>query len=148
MPNNIQESGADAVALQITKPARAAELVEVDSDGDPTYRAAVRVYAFDDVLLVVDRDRVDPAAVAELVATVARDTASIYQAVDAGVHVAGHGYKVHLPMAADAGFDIGDTAPTHPAPNLLTITKRERDGTRLAEDVKTIRLDQVHNFGG
>ena len=68
MPNNIKESGTDDVELQITKPARAAELVKGDSDGDPTYRAAFRVYAFDDVLLV-------------------------------GVHVAGHGYKVHLPVA-------------------------------------------------
>jgi len=64
------------------------------------------------VLLVIDRVRVDPAAVAELVATVTRDTDSIYQAVDAGVHVVSHGYKVYLPVAADTRFVVGDTPPS------------------------------------
>lgn len=93
MPNSIKDAGADGVALQITKPARAAGLVEEDSDGNATYRADVRVYAFDDVLLVVDRERMNTDDVAELVASVAQDTDSIYQAVDAVSTSPGTGTK-------------------------------------------------------
>lgn len=143
MANSIKTAGADGMALQITIPARAAGLVEEDSDGTATYRADVRVYSFDDVLLVVDREKMNKEHVAELVASVARDTGSVYQAVDASVHIAGHGYKVYLPVARDAGFDVGDRAPAHSAPNLIVITKQDRDGTRLAEDVATLRRGQV-----
>lgn len=55
MPNAIKQSG-EGLALQVTKPARAAGLVEENVDGDSIRRAEVFVYAFDDTLLVIDAD--------------------------------------------------------------------------------------------
>ena len=101
MPNMIKESG-EGVALQVTKPARVAGLVNEDSEGEPTSLAAVRVYAFNNVLLVVDRDEMDT----QTVAVTAKDTKSIYQGIDASVQEAGNGVKVQLPPADDAGFAL------------------------------------------
>lgn len=116
MANQIKSSGAAGLALQITKPARSAGLVEENADGDAVSLADVRVYAFDHLLLVVDRERVSTEHIAELVIAATRDTSSIYRAMDATVQIAGHGYQVQLPPAQDAGFAKGDRAPTHPAP--------------------------------
>jgi hypothetical protein len=142
MPNAIKRSG-EGLALQVTKPARAAGLVEEDVDGEPTRRAEVLVYAFDDTLLVVDVDRVTVADRAELVASAARDTKSIYRAARARLQIAGHGYQVNLPPAEDAGFEEGDSAPVHPAPGLLVITTDKSQAARLAADLVTIRREQV-----
>jgi hypothetical protein len=142
MPNAIKRSG-EGLALQVTKPARAAGFVEENADGEPTRRAAVLVYAFDDTLLVFDADRVAVADRAELVASAARDTKSIYRAARASIQIAGHGYQVNLPPAEDAGFEEGDSAPAHPAPGVLVITTDERQVARLAADLVTIRREQV-----
>ena len=142
MPNIIKQSG-EGLALQVTKPARAASLVEENADGEPTRRAGVLVYAFDEMLLVVDVDRVAVSDRAELVASAARDTKSIYRAGASSIQIAGHGYQVHLPPAEDAGFEEGDTAPVHPAPGVLVITTDEPQAGRLAADLVTIRREQV-----
>jgi hypothetical protein len=148
MVNQIKESGTEGLALQITKPARAAELVEENSEGESTYRADVRVYAFDHLLLVVDVDKVPTRHTAELVASASRDTKSIYRAMDASVQIAGNGYQVQLPPARDAGFQEGDRAPCHTGRGILIITKDDgtsaaADATRLARDIVTIRTEQV-----
>ncbi len=148
MANTIKESGTEGLALQVTKPARAAELVEETSEGDATYRADVRVYSFDYVLLVVDITRVSADHIAELVASAARDTDSIYRAMDASVQTAGNGYQVQLPPARDAGFQEGDRAPCHTARGVLVISKDDGtfagvDAARLARDLVTIRKEQV-----
>jgi hypothetical protein len=140
MPTVIKQSG-EGLALQVTKPARAAGLVEKNADGEPTRRAVVFVYAFDDTLLVIDVDRVAVADRAELVASAARDTRSIYRAAGASIQIAGNGYQVNLPPVEDAGFEEGDTAPVHPAPGLLVITTDERQTARLAADLVTIRRE-------
>jgi hypothetical protein len=110
MPNAIKQSG-EGLALQVTNTARAAGLVEENADGEPSRRAEALVYAFDEVLLVVDVDRVAVSDRAELVASAARDTKSIYRAGGASIQIAGNGYQVNLPPAEDAGFDEGDAAP-------------------------------------
>jgi hypothetical protein len=148
MVNQIKRSGTEGVALQITKPARAAELVEETEDGTATYRADVRVYSFDHLLLVVDREKVSNEHIAELVASAARDTRSIHRAMDSTVHIAGNGYQVQLPPAADAGFSEGDRAPCHTARGVLVISKDDgtaagADAARLARDLVTIRRDQL-----
>jgi hypothetical protein len=66
MVNQIKESGTEGLALQITKPARAAELVEENSEGAPTSLADVRVYSFQHMLLVVDVEAVAATEIAEL----------------------------------------------------------------------------------
>ena len=148
MANQIKASGADGVALQVTTPARAAGLVEEDNDGEATYLADVRVYAFDDHLLVVDLEAVTTAHTTELVVAAAQDTDSIYQAKDASVQIAGNGYQVQLPTAEDAGFREGDSAPCQSARGILVISRD--DGTtkgvnaaRLAADLITIRTEQL-----
>jgi hypothetical protein len=148
MANQIKKSGTEGLALQITKPARAAELVEETSEGDATYQADVRVYAFDHLLLVVDIDKVTPADTADLVAAAARDTKTIYQAMDASIQIAGNGYQVQLPPARDAGFAEGDRAPCHTARGVLIISNDDStaagaDAARLAGDLVTIRTDQL-----
>jgi len=55
--NNIKES-AGGWALQITKPARKADLIVEDDDGEVTRLAEVYVYGFDSLLLIIDAENV------------------------------------------------------------------------------------------
>jgi hypothetical protein len=139
MPNKIKRSG-DGLALQVTKPARTAELIE-DTDDETTYLANIRVFAFDDLLLVIDIDRTTDEHVVELATTAARDTVSIHRVTDASLQIAGNGYQVQLPGAAEAGFHVGDQAPCTPAPNILAIAAEGSE--RVAADLVTIRREQV-----
>lgn len=140
MPNDIKQS-ADGLALQVTKPARKADLVLEDADGNATRRADVYVYGFDALLLVVDADQVAPAHRAELVASAARDTDTIHLGATATVSESGNGYQVQLPGCESAGFSLGDSAPAVPAPGVLLI----HDGTqrRLAGDLAETRGSQT-----
>jgi hypothetical protein len=149
MVNKLKRSGADGYALQVTKQARTAGLVEEDSNGEATRRADVRVYSFDHLLLVVDIERVSDKHTSELVASAARDTKSVFQAIDAGVHHAGNGYQVQLPPAEDAGFERGDKAPCRTARGILAIvcadgTSAGRQADRLARDIVAIREEQIN----
>ncbi|MCO8245293.1 hypothetical protein [Haladaptatus sp. AB643] len=139
MPNKIKRSG-DGFALQVTKPARAAGLVE-EADDEPTRLADIRVFAFDGLLLVVDLDRITDENIVELATSAALDTVSIHRVANASLQIAGNGYQVQLPGAADAGFHVGDRAPCTPAPNLLVIAAEESG--RLAADIAMIRREQV-----
>ncbi|WP_435158337.1 hypothetical protein [Haladaptatus sp. DFWS20] len=69
MPNTIKRSG-DGLALQVTKPARAAGLVE-EADDEPTRLADIRVFAFGGLLLVVDIDRITDENIVELATSAA-----------------------------------------------------------------------------
>ena len=139
MPNTIKRSG-DGLALQVTKPARAAGLVE-ETDDELTRLANIRVFAFDGLLLVVDIDRIDDENIVELATSAALDTVSIHRVTDASLQIAGNGYQVQLPGAADVGFHVGDRAPCTPAPNLLVIAAEGSE--RVAADIVTIRREQV-----
>jgi len=140
---NSLKSSAGGVALQVTKPARAAGLVEEDAEGDATHLAGVYVYGFDDLLLVVDAERVKSEERAELIATAASDSGSIHRGEAASVDIAGNGYKVQLPGCKAAGFEIEDDGHTLSADGVLLI----HDGTqtRLADDLVTIRREQSHD---
>jgi hypothetical protein len=145
--NQIKSSGEDGLALQVTKPARSAGLVEEDDEGEATFLAKVRVFSFDSLLLVVGLDSLSTEEVTELVVSATQDTKSIYRAMDATMQIAGNGYQVQLPPAEDAGFDEGDRAPCQAAPGILLISKAGdtvgRDASRLADDLVTIRREQV-----
>jgi hypothetical protein len=148
MANQIKSSGADGLALQVTKSARTAELVKENEEGEATYLADVRVFAFDQLLLVVDCETVPTEHTTELVVTAAQDTDSVYRAMDASVQIAGNGYQVQLPPAADAGFREGDTAPCQSARGVLVISRKGKTaegaaGARLASDLVTIRTEQL-----
>lgn len=140
MPNKIKESGG-GLALQVTKPARQAALVEETSEGEAMRLADVVVYGFDSCLLVVDADRVAMADRAELVATLARDMHSIHHGQPTSVEIAGNGYQVQLPGCERTGFRAGDSAPVIARRGMLFI----HDGTkrRLASDLAAIREEQV-----
>lgn len=153
MANSIKTVGG-GLALQVTREVRAAGLVEEnppenpsedDSPPYPTYRAEVRVHAFEDLLLVVDRDpdRLESADAAELVASVARDTKSAYDAAKTTVQIQGHGYQLQLPPAKDAGFRQGHTAPVATAPSVLAIHEKSDDAARVAKDIIEHRRAQV-----
>lgn len=149
MANSLKHS-AGGLALQITKAARAADLVEERDTPDgktPTYRAETRVHAFAGLLLVVDTERVPDDEEAELVAATARDTQTAYQSMTAKVQIAGNGYQLQLPPAADAGLRKGDRPALRTAPGVLVIANDDVDGrvrpTRVAEDLVTIRRDQA-----
>ncbi|WP_423746578.1 hypothetical protein V5735_20165 [Haladaptatus sp. SPP-AMP-3] len=139
MPNKIKRSG-DGLALQVTKPARAAGLVE-ETDDEITRLANIRVFAFDGLLLVIDIDRITDENIVELATSAALDTVSIHRVANASLQIAGNGYQVQLPSAADAGFHVGDQAPCTPAPNLLVIAAEESG--RVAADIVTIRKEQI-----
>jgi len=138
MPNTIKRSG-DGFALQVTKPARTAGLVE-ETDDEPTRLTDIRVFAFNG-LLVIDIDRITDENIVELATTAALDTVSIHRVANASLQIAGNGYQVQLPGAADAGFHVSDQAPCVPAPNLLVIAAE--DSERVAADIVTIRREQV-----
>lgn len=147
MANKIKSSGEDGLALQVTKPARSAGLVEEDDEGGATFLAKVRVFSFDSLLLVVELDSLSTEEVAELVVSATQDTKSIYRAMDATMQIAGNGYQVQLPPAEDAGFDEGDRAPCQAAPGILLISKDGdtvgRDASGLGDDLVTIRREQA-----
>lgn len=140
MANSVKQSGG-GLALQVTGPARDADLVDEDTDGNATRLADVYVYGFDDLLLVVDADRVAAGDRAELVATTARDTDSIHRGARSRLEIAGNGYQVQLPGCRDAGLLEGDRAPVVARQGLLVV----HDGTqaRLAGDLVAIRDEQV-----
>ncbi|TKX69256.1 hypothetical protein [Halorubrum sp. SP9] len=140
MPNTIKSTGADAVALQITREARSAGLVD-ERDGQAKRLAPVSIFGFDGLLLLLDRERVADRQIAELVTVAAADTETAYPGGRAKVTIRGEGYQVALPGAADAGFDVGDRAPCVTAQCMLVI-HRDGDG-RLVGDLKTIRQQQV-----
>lgn len=135
MVNSIKES-ADGLALQVTREARSAGLVEEDADGNPTDLSDVFVYGFDGLLVVVGTG-VSPADRAELVASAARDTDSIHEGARATVAVAGNGYQVQLPGCESAGFFHKDSGHVRATDGVLFI----HDGTqgRLIDDLMTVR---------
>lgn len=140
MPNSIKRS-AGGLALQVTKPARQAELVVEDSDGTATRRAEAHIYGFDGLLLVVDSENVAMNHRAELVAAAAGDTASIHRGGKATVEIAGNGYQIQLPGCREAGFEVGDTAPVRAKKGVLMI--HDGRNSRLAGDLFTLRGEQV-----
>lgn len=144
MANSIKEAGDGRLALQATKHVRSAGLVEENNESEATYLADTRVYAFDDLLLVVDRDtdRVPDDQVAELVASAARDSKSVYQAINATVSIAGGGYRIQLPPAADAGFQTNQTPHVQVAPGILVLHRTRSE--RLASDLVWNRRQQVN----
>ena len=98
---------------------------------------------------VVDLEAVTTAHTTELVVAAARDTNSIHRAMDASVQIAGNGYQVQLPPAADASLRKGDAAPCQSAPGVLVISKdmetqTEINTARLATDLITIRTEQLN----
>lgn len=142
MANAIKRSGA-TVALQVTKAARSAGLVEENAEGESTRRAPTVVYGVDGNLLIIDRDRVSLEDRAELVASAARDARSIHQGGYATIQIAGNGYQAELPGAGDAGFEVGTTSPVVPAPGLLVVSDGTADSNRRARDLASIRESQA-----
>ncbi len=140
MPNSIKRS-AGGLALQVTKPARQAELVVEDSDGTATRRAEAHIYGFDGLLLVVDSENVAMNHRAELVAAAAGDTDSIHRGGKATVEIAGNGYQIQLPGCREAGFEVGDTAPVRAKKGVLMI--HDGRNSQLAGDLFTLRDEQV-----
>lgn len=145
MANILQQPGPDGYALSVTREARTAGLVEEDAEGDPRRLAPVRVYAFDDLLLVVDRDQLDDTEIVELVTYAAEARDSIHQAIDASVTTYGGGrsYRVQLPPADDAGFEAGETLPCHPLPGLLVVSPL--DAGMVVPSLERIRRKQLHS---
>lgn len=141
MVNQIKES-ADGLALQVTRDAREAGLVREDTDGNPTDLSDVVVWAFDDLVMVIDKS-VDMGHRAGLVSAAAGDTESAHSGYPAKVAVAGNGYQVQLPGCKAAGFYEGDNAPVRSYEGVLFI----HDGTRgrLIDDLIAIRDEQVSN---
>jgi len=150
MPNAIKQSGKGP-ALQVTREARAAGLAEeTNEEGEEgTARwsrlADVRVYGFDHLFVVVEPSEFLDKHVAEIVASTARDTGSIYIGANASIRPAGNGCMVSLPGLKETGMAVGDTAPVEPGPDMLVITDGSKDRHRLARDILTIRESQVEN---
>jgi len=140
MANSIKDS-AGGLALQLTKPARKAGMVVEDTDGEATRLAEVYVYGFDGLLLLIDADNVSARDRAEMVASAAKDTESIYQGTMSTVGIAGNGYQIQLPGCREAGFTLGDTAPTAVEQGIIVV--HDGSNARVAQDLLTIRDTQV-----
>jgi hypothetical protein len=139
MVNSIKES-ADGLALQVTREARKAGLVQEDADGNPTGLSDVTVWGFDDLLLVIG-DYVAMGHRADLVSTAAGDTGSVHAGRSSTLAVAGNGYQVQLPGCQAAGFTKGDDGHVRAGDGVLFI----HDGRqgRLIDDLFAIRDEQV-----
>lgn len=135
MVNRIKQS-ADGLALQVTKEARKAGLVQEDGDGNPIDLADVAVWAFDDLLIVVGMS-VDMGERAGLVSAAAGDTDSIHAGRQSTLAVAGNGYQVQLPGAKAAGFPKGTKPDIRAVDGVLFIHGATND--RLVDDLATIR---------
>lgn len=146
MANAFKQHGADGTPrLQVTRPARAAGLVEEDGEGDEkrtTYRAHVRVHAFDGLLLIGDC-ALEDASWAYLVRKASKYTDSSYRAMESVLQHDGHGYSVALPPATDASVAIGDTPGVHTAPQLLVLTTDPV--AKLGREITDFRKDQVQH---
>ena len=144
MPNSIRDSG-HGLGLQVTKEARSAGLVEENSEGEPTKLADVRVYGFDDILLVFDLDskRLDAEEIVVLVADAAWETKSIYQGIDASVQGSGNGYLVQLPGVEDTGLRKGEEVVCRPAPDMLVIHRDAPGVSERGRDLVRRRKGQV-----
>lgn len=134
------KQSAEGLALQVTKEARDAGLVEEDAEGDATRRAEVWVYGFDGLLMVVDAVRVTESDRADLVADAAGYTDSIYGGGLSRIAQAGNGYQVQLPGAEQAGFSLDDSVVTTAGNGLLVIDDGQE---RLAADLVAARNGQV-----
>ena len=147
MPNDLQEFSG-GLTLQVTIPARQSELAEENDDGEWTRLAEVRVYAFDNLLIVVDLEKMSDEEIAELVNSATRDTKSIHQAIDSKIRVSGNGCKLQLSNATDAGFRVKQSIAWHPAPNMMILTpyvpEQEKTPT-LAADLVGLRRMQLDN---
>lgn len=135
----IKES-AEGLAVQVTKQARRAGMVDEDAEGDATRLAGVYVYGFDGVLLIVDAERVSDSHRAELVSSAASDTGSVYRGEASSMAIAGNGYQVQLPGCHAAGFSVGDKAPVRTEPGIMVVHDGENE--RIAGDLITQRADQ------
>jgi len=139
MVNSIKESGG-GLALQVTKEARKAGLVREGSNGDVSRLAGVYVYAFDDLLMVIDQS-VSMGYRADLISAAAGDTESMHTGYPASIEIAGNGYQVQLPGSQEAGFNVGDDGHVRAKDGVLFV----HDGTmgRLIDDLYAIRDEQV-----
>ncbi|GAB6878366.1 hypothetical protein JCM17823_06400 [Halorubrum gandharaense] len=120
MPNQITSTG-NGYALQVTKPARSAGLVDETSEGDTTYRADVVAYGFDGAICVIDADtdRVSMSERADLVAALTSATDSIHTGIRTRIqHSGSTGYRVQIPVVG-TGLQEGDGLPCHAAPGVL-----------------------------
>jgi hypothetical protein len=145
--NSIKRVGRESdnrLALQITEPARAAGLVEDDPDGDGDLQARrladCWVAAVNGLLVVID-DRIDGRERTVLIERAAAEV--LYRVVQTSVVIQGNGYRIELPNARDAGFSVGDRAPVTVASGLVCITDGDPTREHLADDLVTIRRDQV-----
>jgi len=116
-------------------------MVVEDTDGEATRLADVYVYGFDGLLLLIDAESVSARDRAELVASAAKYTESIYQGTISTVGIAGNGYQIQLPGCREAGFALGDTAPTAVEHGVIVV--HDGGNARLAQDLLTIRDTQV-----
>jgi hypothetical protein len=146
MANRIKDPSGEP-ALQVTEPARAASLVEEDSEGQVRDRSKVVVVSFDGLLLVFDREEVPVSERWEIIELAGRETASLYRATHARMRQSGNGYSVQLRSAVDAGLRVGDKAPVYPARNarMLAITDASGDQRRLAKDLVSSREAQAQD---
>lgn len=138
---NLIKKSAGGLALQVTREARSAGLVEEDADGAATRLAPVHVFGVDDLLIVAETDRIEIDCRAHLVATAVSDTESVSPGGTATVEIAGNGYQLQLPGCDRAGLHPGDDGHCATAPGLLFI----HDGTqtRLVSDLRAIRTEQL-----
>jgi hypothetical protein len=135
MVNSIKQS-ADGLALQVTKEARKAGLVQEDTDGNPTDLSDVYVWGFDDLLVVVG-DEIGMGRRADLVSAAAGDTGSVHGGYPSTLAVAGNGYQVQLPGCKAAGFFEGDDGHVRATDGVLFIHDGEQG--RLIDDLMTVR---------
>ncbi|WP_435175668.1 hypothetical protein [Halorussus sp. AFM4] len=153
MPNSMKVVGDSGhLGLQVTRPVRDAGLVEElkpeeraedENPPYPNYRAAIRIHAFDGLILILDRDRVAQSDAAELVAHAIEETQTVFSALNAIVSIMGQGYMVQLPNGSEAGFEEGDTAPVQVSPNILVIHNESDESVELATELASMRETQV-----
>jgi hypothetical protein len=137
MVNRIKSIGS-GLGLQVTKPVRAAGLVEEQGEGEDrrtTYRADVLIHVVDGIVLVIDVDLISGADRAALVSRAIRSTRSTYTADFSQIQHAGNGYRVQLPGVRHAGLEKGDRAPVQTDSGVLVVHREDKTLAGRAEDI-------------
>ena len=127
VPNAIKD-GHDGLAVQVTGSIRDhTGIVEENGEGDPIRPPEMFVYLVDQLLLVIDTDRIRVDDREELVASAIDATESVCRGEQISVKIAGNGYQVQLPGCRAAGFTVGQRAPTKSAPDVSSFISTPPD---------------------
>ena len=128
------------LSFTLTKPAKKAGLVSGEDQPEGHH---VRVYGFDQYIIVAGIDDITDENLSEIIVTAIEYTKTAYSATDNKISKVGHGWAVQLAPAKNAGFEADDELEAKVAPGLVLL-KREYNHP-LDDKLVSLRKSQLNN---